>query len=222
MRFMTALIAFCLFLTPLYGQRKFFPKLTQQKNAKQCLLTPNEVARQLDGLQQMIENYGSIVPKQPDVWGEARLTKHRHQVEVELAKNLGAFRETLNGSLRRSDQSYLSTALAITAATGDGVRAPNLDRIRQQVEDPDFQRTDSGKLTNAANTASLHDSRIDGLSLEPTVALQQNLRYLNLLNELRRINEGDDTSDSPGYSLNLMRLPSFHLAGNPNDIRLRS
>ncbi|HUY36030.1 MAG TPA: hypothetical protein VMV69_25045 [Pirellulales bacterium] len=39
------------------------------------------------------------------------------------------------------------------------------------------------------------------VALEPTVALDQLSNYLQHLNELRRINEGDDTADSPGYSL---------------------
>ena len=45
------------------------------------------------------------------------------------------------------------------------------------------------------------------LGLEPTLHLDQLSRYLNHLNQLRRINEGDDSADSPGYSLNLVRVP---------------
>ena len=52
-----------------------------------------------------------------------------------------------------------------------------------------------------------------GLSLEPTLYNDQLSRYLMHLNELRRINEGDDTSDSPGYSLNLVRVPVSVLPG---------
>ena len=54
------------------------------------------------------------------------------------------------------------------------------------------------------------DSKI---SLEPVIELDQLSRYLNHLHELRRINEGDDTSDSPGYSLNLVRMPISILPG---------
>lgn len=36
---------------------------------------------------------------------------------------------------------------------------------------------------------------------------------MNLLNQIRRTNEGDDTADSPGYSLNLVRIPVSILPG---------
>ena len=120
MRFLICVSLILVFVAPCYSQRSPFPRLTKRHNEKRVQLSVEMVARQLDGLQQLIEEHGSIVPKQPDIWGEARLTKHRYQVELELAKNLSGFRETLNGSLRRSDQSYLSTALAISSATGRG------------------------------------------------------------------------------------------------------
>src|SRR5262249_16530843 len=56
-----------------------------------------------------------------------------------------------------------------------------------------------------------------GLALEPSVYLDQKARYLNHLQELRRINEGDDTADSPGYSLNLVRVPISVLPGKQTD-----
>jgi hypothetical protein len=43
--------------------------------------------------------------------------------------------------------------------------------------------------------------------------LDQLSRYLNHLHQLRRINEGDDTADAPGYSMNLMRFPVSVLPG---------
>src|SRR5205807_2807196 len=52
-----------------------------------------------------------------------------------------------------------------------------------------------------------------GVSLEPTIVLSQKERYLNHLNQIRRNNEGDDTADSPGYSLNLVRVPVSVLPG---------
>ncbi len=45
------------------------------------------------------------------------------------------------------------------------------------------------------------------IQLEQVQVLDQLKRYMDHLNELRRINEGDDTSDSPGYSLSLVRIP---------------
>ena len=57
-----------------------------------------------------------------------------------------------------------------------------------------------------------------GITVEPTVMLDERARYLNHLNELRRINEGDDTADSPGYALNLVRIPVSILPGKCTEI----
>ena len=44
-------------------------------------------------------------------------------------------------------------------------------------------------------------------NLEITEELNQRARFINHLHQLRRINSGDDTSDAPGYALNLVRIP---------------
>ena len=74
---------------------------------------------------------------------------------------------------------------------------------------------ESVTTTSAAFTRSMAgaDSQPLKISLEPTEVLAQKERYINLLNQLRRNNEGDDTADSPGYSLNLIRIPVSILPG---------
>ena len=57
-----------------------------------------------------------------------------------------------------------------------------------------------------------------GITLEPTLYLDQKSVYLNHLHELRRISEGDDTADSPGYALNLVRFPISVLPGKRTDV----
>src|SRR5207248_1226903 len=42
----------------------------------------------------------------------------------------------------------------------------------------------------------------------------QKRRFLNHLHELRRINEGDDNADAPGYALNLVSIPISVLSGD--------
>ena len=71
------------------------------------------------------------------------------------------------------------------------------------------------RLPNAIGFANIGQK---GLSLEPTIYLDQMKRYLDHLHELRRINEGDDTADSPGYSLNLVRIPVSVLPGKCTEI----
>ncbi len=53
-----------------------------------------------------------------------------------------------------------------------------------------------------------------GITLEPTVYLDQMKRYIDHLHELRRMSDGDDTADAPGYSLNLVRIPVSVLPGH--------
>ncbi|HVW37851.1 MAG TPA: hypothetical protein VHB99_11120, partial [Pirellulales bacterium] len=85
-------------------------------------LDVEELAKEIDWLEHLIESYGSIVPKQPDVWGEERLTKHRHEYEREIAKrfNSDTFDAGLQAAVRRSDQSMLALALSINAAAQGG------------------------------------------------------------------------------------------------------
>ncbi len=45
------------------------------------------------------------------------------------------------------------------------------------------------------------------LGLEPNVKIDQQADYINHLNRIRRVNLGDDTADSAGYGLYLMRVP---------------
>ena len=50
-------------------------------------------------------------------------------------------------------------------------------------------------------------------SLESTVVLDEQSNYLNHLNQLRRVNAGDDLADRPGYGLYLVRIPVTLVAG---------
>ncbi len=77
----------------------------------------------------------------------------------------------------------------------------------------------SGVTTESITTRTKPNLPVGGgLSLEPTIELAQRKRYLDYLNQLRRENEGDDTADSPGYSLNLMRIPVSVTPGTRTDV----
>src|SRR5262249_15833021 len=147
-----------------------------------------------------------------------------------------------NASIQRSDQAFLFSATALSAAAG-GTNAPNFSSSTgKQTGVPAFDVNlnnallpgvtstavldTNGKPTGAFSTPSntviqstplrqgLPGFSQTQIKLEPTLHLDQMARYLNHLHELRRINEGDDTADSPGYSLNLMRIPVSVLPGN--------
>lgn len=71
---------------------------------------------------------------------------------------------------------------------------------------------------NPATIASLPGFGADGgLQLEPTIILDEKKRFLDHLNQIRRVNEGDDTADSPGYALYLVRVPVSVLPGKRTD-----
>jgi len=199
--------------------------------------TPIEkLAHKIDELQEDIDRFGTIAVKQPDVWGEARLTKHRDEYEKTLYSELGNFKETLQATLRRSDQAFLLQTLAIQAALGgkrpalltpsgsadapattiagqtppDGMTTPTqpatVPTLPTLVNPPNLSNAEVVSSSNGATTEP-------GIAVEPQIKLDQLSRYINHLHSLRRINEGDDTADAPGYSMNLMRFPVSVLPG---------
>ena len=193
-----------------------------------------QLANEIDWLEHYIDRYGSVVAKEPDVWGQGRLTRYRREYEDCLAKELGKFQELNNASLARSDQSFLGLALAINAAAGGGSPAESekksgSESTSQQVLNListgtgaqgsiPLDRSDvfvpltgsGGGLQNLYDLSGTNSAKI---ALEPTIHLDHLSRYLHHLHELRRINEGDDTADSPGYALNLVRIPVSILPG---------
>ncbi|NLS92640.1 MAG: hypothetical protein GXX96_10830 [Planctomycetaceae bacterium] len=192
-----------------------------------------QLADQIDWLEHHIDTYGSIVAKHPDVWGESRLMRHRYEYEEQMAAQLGQFEVRMNAALRRSDQSFLGMAFALQAAAGtapDGtpVQIPDASKTGTYLTNLNAMiPTTSENPANSAAVifrsepfAAVKDPAVPGfsyendeLSLEPTIQLDQMSRYLNHLHELRRINEGDDIADSPGYALNLVRIPISVLPG---------
>ena len=74
-------------------------------------ITVRMVADEIDKLEKHIDKYGSVVPKQADVWGQARLMMHRQEYELAMRRQLDQFKTTLQGSLARSDQAFLARRL---------------------------------------------------------------------------------------------------------------
>ncbi len=161
------------------------------------------LAGEIDWLERHLDQYGSVVCKQPDIWGQARLTKHRDEYEKKVFEQLNQFKVLLNGTLAREDQAFLANSFALSAALGTATRPIEAKEVT-------IQTSTTGTFSNTSlselKVGDFHggDSKI---ALEPEIMLDQLSRYLSHLHELRRINEGDDTADSPGYSLNLVRIP---------------
>jgi hypothetical protein len=192
-------------------------------------------ANNLDHLEKHIEKFGSVVVKQPDVWGQARLTKHREEYEKVMEQEKCLFDDTLQGSLSRTDQAYFADAFALSAAISGqsaGVTPPGPVAVAttqghntttpKPLSPPDLpdQSDTFGAFSNISRNGVTTGVQLgfatagkNGIQLEPIVHLDQKSNFLNHLHELRRINEGDDTADSPGYSLNVVRFPVSVLPG---------
>lgn len=210
------------------------------QNARVCREpTIRALAHDLDELEAHIERNGSVVIQHPSVWGQARLTKHREDFEKQMAAELPNFALTLNGSLSRSDQAYFAnaTALGMAVSGPQALIRPPTGRVVVAnssaagaaaptpiaVPTPDFPTGAFDAFSNVTRTPVTLSPRgfaniaKGGVTLEPTLFLDQKKRYLDHLNEIRRINEGDDTADSPGYALNLIRIPVSVLPGKCTD-----
>jgi hypothetical protein len=245
------MLVYCLagqaMLPPTVSGGEIFSVFSRTKPPTERDHSVEALAKEIDYLQCQIDTYGTVVPKTPDVWGQARLTKHRQEYEAVMLTQLYNFQPTLQASLRRSDESFLGLALSLNASASSGGAAaaapaapnpPGVAIISQlfpnglggagasssgsggssasaaPAANPALAMIDNAPYTNGSAinrnvplTGNLKDFAPNSISLEPTTMLDQMSRYLEHLKELRRINEGDDTADSPGYSMNLVRMP---------------
>ena len=162
-----------------------------------------ELAKNVDWLEHHIHQWGSVSSKAPDVWGEARLTQYRREVEEILQPLIKGFDPNrVAGAQQVNDSALLALALSMQSNPGAGtVAAPAI--------------TSDNTLPTPTNPFSSDTKTFLGkaIGLEQTQELDQLVRYMQHLNQHRRINEGDDTSDAPGYSLNLVRVPVSLLPG---------
>lgn len=173
--------------------------------------TVRMVAADIDRLEKHLDKYGSIVPKHADVWGQARLMMYRWEFERAMRPDAYTFRPTLQAAISTSDQAYLASAFSLEAALGGAKPVSGTD-LASLVSKPDdvIKRTELFKGINLNHFVG-PDGR---LALEPTIIEDQKKRFLDHLAELRRINEGDDNADAPGYALNLIRIPISILSGD--------
>jgi hypothetical protein len=185
-----------------------------------------ELAARIAWLDDQLAIHGTIVAKEPDVWSQRRLLRHRYEYEAQLERQLGEFSERSSAALRRSDQAFLGMALALQAASGRRRAATDV-AVPEVTTSNNVITTIEGLLPSTNEQAGRADSAVvartaplafpappagfgfgdEPVALEPTVHVDQLSRYLLHLQALRRINEGDDSADAPGYDLTLVRIP---------------
>jgi hypothetical protein len=177
-----------------------------------------ELGRTIDWLEHHIDEYGTVVAKHPDVWGESRLTRHRDEYEKLMSTMMGQFSVTYAAAIARNDQASLGFALALNSAATSGTGSTAVSGSGD-FNDLNTMLGTAGSLGNSSSAFALTNagrsafSGINTLSLEPKMVLQEMDGYLHYLQQLRRNNEGDDTKDSPGYALDLVRIPVSVLPG---------
>ncbi len=191
-----------------------------------------QVARSVDAIEEKVLDDGTIVIKQPDVYSQSRMTLYRKNFESMLAGAMGQFNVVLSARVFRSDQAaFLSQSnLAVAAgaakargptpagATSSAAVAPPAlispgtsggvtpDALAQNsiVRPNTITSLGTGPFSMGFGTTN---TPIYGLGVEPTVYLDELKRFQDHLNEIRRVNMGDDVADSAGYGLYLIRMP---------------
>jgi hypothetical protein len=186
------------------------------------------LGKEIAWLDRQINLHGSIVAKAPDVWGHNRLMRHRLEYEDEMRKQIPLFEQRSQAAIRRSDQSFLGVAMALQAASGrrrgpEFVAAPEAGVVNSiqallPTTNEAVGRADpvviarTGPFAGPALPPGMQFAD-QPLAIEPTLQLDHLSRYLHHLHELRRVNEGDDSADAPGYALNLVRIPVSIMPG---------
>jgi hypothetical protein len=197
------------------------------------VITVHQLARLIDHLEKSLNFRGEVVVKSPDVWGQNRLTKYRSDYEEQMRSQLGNFEVILSSYQRRADLAALTSATSVGASITPQVR--NSSNVTTTNVNPPAIPSAAGLIGPnglVANANSLigtmspllmpgnltalalaNKGATSGLGLEPTTLLDERSRFLYYLEQLRRINVGDDRTDMPGYGLYLVRTPVSILPG---------
>ena len=189
--------------------------------------TVGELCHRLDCIAEELRDDGLIVLKQPDVFSQARMTRFRNDFDAQMSSDLGNFHLVLAARINRLDAATTTQTTALSAAlSAPGTTNMATDPTKfmqgcQRHEQPfhgrrhlalrttiDPTKSAFGTLATAPNTlAGAGANAAMGIGVDPTVYLDEKKRFLEHLNEIRRISLGPDQNDSSGYGLYLVRLP---------------
>jgi hypothetical protein len=189
-------------------------------NAK--IISMHQLACLIDHLDKSLFCRGQVVVKNPDVWGQNRLTEHRVEYENQMQAQLNNFEVVLSSYQRRADLAALTSGTSVGASVGPGASAtpiPSAVGLLGPTGLVANANTLIGTMSpllmpsNLTSVALSNKTAAPGVGLESTVLLDERSDFLNHLHQLRRNNTGDDRSDMPGYGLYLVRTPISILPG---------
>jgi len=203
------------------------------------VISVHQLACLIDHLDKSLFCRGQVVVKNPDVWGQNRLTQYRAEYEDQMKGQVGNFEVILNGYQRRADLAALTSATSVGASVGPQISnsrnvsttttstpAQSAPAIPSAVGllGPNGLAANANTLigtmspllmpSNLTALALANKGATPGIGIEPTVLLDERSNFLNHLHQLRRNSAGDDRSDLPGYGLYLVRMPVSILPGD--------
>lgn len=165
------------------------------------------LAQNVDWLEHELDRWGTVVPKTPDIWGEARLTKYRREVEEQLSQQIDQFDfSRLSGSQSVTDTAFLAAAISLDAQPTLGA---SIDRVDAPCADVNVANVNSrGEPVTIITIEDEEPRPIFGKSgqvnvqgtfgVEQVAQLDQLKRYLDHLNELRRSTRAMTAPTRPG------------------------
>jgi hypothetical protein len=172
-------------------------------------LRVSQIGNWVDCVAEQIRDDGIVAVKQPDIFSQARLTRYRKDFEQEMSKDLGSFKTVLAARINRLDSATTTQTTTLGAALAPS-GATNVSVPSSFPKPSDFFSTSpDATLDQRKNAFSELKAGGDNynLGLEPTIYLDEKKRFLEHLNQIRRISIGPDQSDSAGYGLYLVRFP---------------
>src|SRR4051812_13368960 len=182
--------------------------------------TMAELGAAIDAVEREIRASGTIVIKQPDVWGQDRRTAFRRDFDLRIRSDLDRFQPVLSAQVARSDLAAVSSegggggTLSPTTPSATGAAAGAPPPVVPPPALPPMAAFAPVTPPTLAPVKVLAPGE-PGLNLEPSIALDEKKQFLDHAYEPLRVNNGDDTADAAGYGLYLFRMPVSIDPGGP-------